>query len=164
MLRFSFLIFRKHWNFMFVWLSVVLLYFEKLISEKLRKALWHYVWFKEILIDDIIFFMISSKAIKKCFKWIKNTQRCTFRYKILKNSLILMRNAAILAIKTNYEFTPWIYLCDPLFLWNTLATYITLALIWICRHAPFIKSMRQFLPKKLVINSILAWSVRTWSS
>ena len=109
------------------------------------------------------YFLWYDQKLSKCFKWIKNTQRCTFRYKIWKNSLILMRNAAILAIKTNYEFpffTPWIYFFDPLFLRNAPATYIMLALFWICKHAPFIKSMWQFLPKKVVINSIFAWSIK----
>ena len=56
-------------------------------------------------------------------------------------------------------FTPSIYFFDPLFLRNAPATYIMLALFWICRHAPFIKSMRQFLPIKVVINSIFAWAI-----
>ena len=73
-----------------------------------------------------------------------------------------MRNASILALKTNYEFpffAPSIYFLELLLLWNAPTTHIMLELFWICRHNQFIKSMLQFLPKKVVINSIFAWSI-----
>ena len=58
------------------------------------------------------------------------------------------------------HFLPPEYISLTLFFGNTPATYIMLALFYPCRHAPFINSMRQFLPKKVAINLIFTWSIR----